>query len=122
MPVMNCLDYTKQTIASIKSKIGYDLLVVDNNSKDGTFEWLIHQQKLGALKVFTSAKNLGVARSWNLGLEFGMLTGGYKYFVILNNDLILNPKCIDEMIKALRLQKADLVSGIDNSFMFDDPF
>ena len=44
----NKLEYTKKCIESIKKYTSgnYEIIVVDNNSTDGTKEWLIEQKNI----------------------------------------------------------------------------
>lgn len=81
----NRLEFTKKTLKSIqeRTKIPYNLIVVDNNSTDGTRDFLISTEK-DYKKV--------VLLDENIGLEMA-LNEGFKYvesdiFVTTDNDCI----------------------------------
>ncbi|HBD01570.1 MAG TPA: glycosyl transferase, partial [Lachnoclostridium sp.] len=65
----NNLDYNKPCIESIRkyTKAGtYEIVVVDNNSTDGTKEWLEEQNDL---KVIFNTENVGFPKGCNQGIS-----------------------------------------------------
>ena len=83
----NQLKYTKLCIESIRKftyKNRYELIVVDNNSTDGTVSWLKEQDDI---KLILNNENYGVAKGWNQGIE---LSKG-ENILLLNNDVIATP-------------------------------
>ncbi len=83
----NQLKYTKLCIESIRKftyKNRYELIVVDNNSTDGTVSWLKEQDDI---KLILNNENYGVAKGWNQGIE---LSKG-ENILLLNNDVIVTP-------------------------------
>lgn len=89
----NLLNMTKKAIASIKSQHAYELLVVDNNSDDGTQEWL----KEKGIKFIS--KKSSVAEAQNIAMKEFLKTDS-QYFIFLNNDIVLRADYIDELIDA----------------------
>ena len=65
LPVRNGGEYVKECINSIlaQSYMGFELLVFDNNSSDGTLEWLnsIDDKRV---KVYPSATSLTIEENW----------------------------------------------------------
>lgn len=83
MLTYNALEYTKKAIASIKeyTRCGYELIVIDNKSTDGTQAWLKKQK--GIDKLVLNKTNKGVAGGRNQGIL--MSEGDYILFV--DNDI-----------------------------------
>ncbi|MGB9683276.1 MAG: glycosyltransferase, partial [bacterium] len=81
---LNNLEYTKKCIESIRKYTPepYELIVVDNGSKDGTVEYLENQPDI---KLVKNPTNVGFAMGNNMGMK---LAKG-DYVVILNNDTIV---------------------------------
>lgn len=93
MLTYNLLNMTKKAIASIRSYYDYDVFVVDNESKDGTPEWLASQGY-----DFVSKKT-SVAAAQNIALK-KFLAGDYDLFIFLNNDIVLRSDYIDKLVEA----------------------
>ncbi|MGL4108640.1 glycosyltransferase [Clostridium sp. LP20] len=87
----NNLDYTKICIDSIKRyscNEDYEIIVVDNNSTDGTVEWLRDQS---GIKYILNNENKGFPTGCNQGIEFA--EKGNDIF-LLNNDTVIMPNSI----------------------------
>jgi len=83
----------------INSTIESDVLVVDNGSTDGTFEYL---EKDGGCKfLYQSNENLGFGKANNLALQQGY-SEGYEYFLLLNQDAWIEENVIEQLM--LRMQ------------------
>lgn len=104
MLTYNNLNMTKKALASIRSFHNYDIFVVDNESDDGTPEWL---QKSGY--DFVSKKS-GVGEAQNIAIK-KTLEGDYAYLLLLNNDIVLRGDYIDEIIKAQQRTGGFAVAG-----------
>ena len=95
----NNLGYTKTCIESVReyTKGDYEIVVVDNGSKDGMPEWLEGERTKGRIqKLFLSPVNLGVPAGWNKGLE--MAGSDRDYYVVLNNDVFVTPGWLEKLI------------------------
>lgn len=93
----NRLDYTKQCIESIRKftkKNSYEIIIVDNNSVDGTIEWLKQQHDITTI---LNNENLG----FPAGCNQGMKTAKGDNILLLNNDTIVTPGWLDNMIACL---------------------
>lgn len=90
----NQLEYTKLCIESIQknTKQDYELILIDNGSQDGTSDYFKSIEKA---KVIINSENLGVAKGWNQGLRVS--TG--EYLCILNNDTIVPPFWLENMVR-----------------------
>ncbi|MEO5947605.1 MAG: glycosyltransferase [Chitinophagaceae bacterium] len=103
LPVRNGGEYVKECVNSIlaQSFTGFELLVLDNNSSDGTLEWLnaINDQRIN---VYPSAKSLSIEENWGriVALEKGefiTLIGHddlleNNYLEVLNGLILKNPE------------------------------
>lgn len=72
----NRLEYTVRTIISIDKNCGlpkddYEIICLDQNSIDGTKEWLVHNQKEGYYPIvpFLLSKNIGDGRGMQAGIN-----------------------------------------------------
>lgn len=89
IPVLNCLDYTKQAVEDLRSQdIPVSIAIVDNGSTDGTSEWAA--KSVDVLLSFD--ENQGVARAWNLGLKLLFEALGAEHVLVCNNDIRLRPE------------------------------
>jgi len=90
----NGLDFTKRCLDSLfKSNLpkNYEIIVVDNGSKDGTVEYLKGVPKL---KLIQNSENLGYSKAVNIGIKSSIKGSD---IVLLNNDVELIEK--DWLIK-----------------------
>jgi len=79
----------------------YEVVIVDNASKDGSFERIrkfVEERKPGNVRVkfVRSDANRGYAGGMNLGWE--AKDSEAKYVAFLNNDLILQPNSLRELV------------------------
>lgn len=77
------------------SGVSYQIIVVDNNSSDGSVEMV--KQEFPNCKLIVSKKNLGFSKGNNLGLREA--TGKYIFF--LNPDTILKTNALYGMFQVL---------------------
>ena len=99
MPVHNALAHTMRAVPSLFAQDipgGVALLVIDNDSADGSRAWL---QSLSPspptpqIQVITIRPQRGVAHAWNVALSALMTNGvpAEPYVLVVNNDVILRP-------------------------------
>ena len=85
--VKNCL----KNILSLNLELEYEIIVVDNNSKDNCLEMV--SKEFPNVKAVESRKNLGYAAGNNLGIK----KAKGKYVLIFNPDITVLPGSIEEM-------------------------
>ncbi|MPM23742.1 hypothetical protein SDC9_70216 [bioreactor metagenome] len=93
----NKLEYSQKCIESIRQYTdanSYELIVVDNNSTDETVAWLKKQKDI---KAIYNDKNLGFPKGCNQGIE--VATG--ENILLLNNDIIVTRRWLDNLISCL---------------------
>ena len=89
--INSVIDNTKGT--------NYEIIVVDNGSKDGSLERLRKlEKKHPQIKLITSKTNLGFGKANNLGAK----KAKGKYLLLLNSDTIIIGNAIPEALKTLR--------------------
>ncbi len=73
--------------------VDYEVIVVDNNSQDGSVELV--KEKFPKVKLIASDKNLGFHKGNNLGIRNS--TG--KYILISNTDIAVKDNSIDKIYR-----------------------
>lgn len=104
----NQLEYTKQFVDSVFenfSGTGLELLIIDNNSSDGTKNYLKSLQKENNVSVIFNEENLGFPAAVNQGIR----SAKGKYIIVANNDVIVTCRSIERMIE---LTESDPQIGI----------
>lgn len=108
----NTIDYIQACVESIRAFTEdgcYEIIVVDNGSKDGSVEWLQEQDDL--ICIFNE-DNVGFPKGCNQGMEISTGTE----IMLLNSDVIVTPRWHEQMIKALySSDKIGAVSCVTNS-------
>jgi GT2 family glycosyltransferase/Tfp pilus assembly protein PilF len=91
---LNKIEYTKKCIESIQKycKQAYELILVDNGSTDETFTYF---SSIPGAIVIRNDNNLGVSAGWNQGLK----KAKGDFALILNNDTILGPNTIENLVR-----------------------
>ena len=96
----NSFELTKDTLESLQQTTytNYDCIVVDNGSVDGSG----HALKLQFPNVILieSETNKGFTGGNNLGMDYA-LQHGYKYIMMLNNDVAVEPNFLEPLIARL---------------------
>jgi GT2 family glycosyltransferase len=88
----NGIKYLNNLLISLNkinnSSINYEIIIVDNNSNDGSIEFLerIKNELNMDIKIINSKINLGFAGGNNLGVD----NASGEYIVFLNNDTIVD--------------------------------
>ncbi len=109
IPVYNQLAFTLSAVASVyalKTGLTYEILIGDDASSDQTR--LLADAGLPRVRVVRHSKNVGFLLNCNIAAE--QATGAY--IVLLNNDTVVLPNWLDEMIGTL---KADPKVGLVGS-------
>jgi GT2 family glycosyltransferase len=97
MVTYNRLQFTKQAIQSLKrTACPYRLIVVDNNSNDGTQDYLNQLKNKGKIDtlIFNDV-NLGLEKALNKGLQKVQST---SYFITTDNDCIACQDWLEKLI------------------------
>ena len=97
----NNRDLNRMCLESINERTdwpNFEVIVVDNNSTDGTPEYLMEAEKTYPnVKVILNESNLGFAAANNIGLR----EAGGDYLVLLNNDTVVTRGWLSTLIRHL---------------------
>lgn len=102
----NTKEITKECLLSLKNNftkypLDHEIIVVDNDSRDGTVEFLLDlEKKEKNLHVFLSKTNLGYGKGNNLGLQ----ESKGKYILYLNSDAIVTDIDFRDLINLMETQ------------------
>lgn len=104
-------EHLRVLLPSLYSSEGLDfnqteVIVVDNGSSDGTYEWLEEQVKSFKLKVIKNA-NTGFASGNNIGIE----QSSGKYVLLLNPDTKLEKDTLKTMLDFMEASPNVGISG-----------
>ncbi|HSB65951.1 MAG TPA: glycosyltransferase family 2 protein [Anaerolineales bacterium] len=75
----------------------FNVVIVDNGSTDGSEAQI--QNHFPGMHLICNGRNLGFAGGVNVGLEYAYHQGA-KYLLLVNNDTLLDPPMLSEMVKA----------------------
>ena len=107
----NGLDYTKKCVESIQkntTNVNYRFIFVDNNSTDGTQDYL---KEIPNAEVISNSENLGFVKAMNQGFD----KVSSPFTVWLNNDTIVTPNWLDILINHLKNNpKAAAIGPVSN--------
>ncbi|AGY59715.1 glycosyltransferase family 2 protein [Gloeobacter kilaueensis] len=92
----------RDTLACLASLAQQDyaatsVLVIDNGSTDGSVAEIARH--FPAVQIVENGQNLGYARGNNTGIVFALMAGA-DYILLLNNDTVVAPDCVSELMKA----------------------
>jgi GT2 family glycosyltransferase/ubiquinone/menaquinone biosynthesis C-methylase UbiE len=108
IPVFGQIKYTYQCLRSLRSHrthYSFEVIVVDDKSPDDTLKVL---KDIRGIRVIKNRKNLGFIRSCNRGAK----RARGKLIVILNNDTVVRPGWLDELVNTFNcVPQAGLVGS-----------
>jgi O-antigen biosynthesis protein len=99
-----CLHSVQQAIAGMSMPA--EVFVIDNNSSDGSIEFL--QPQFPQIKFIANKENMGFGKACNLGIS---LSKG-EYILLLNPDTIVPEDCFEKCISYLENNEAVGALGI----------
>ena len=90
------IDFIPDCMSSLKSDLAnrvHEIIIVDNNSDDGTREYL--EKNYPDIKLIVNPSNFGFARAVNQGIE----AAKFDNYWILNQDIRVCPGCLDRLFE-----------------------
>ncbi len=84
----------------------FELIIIDDNSSDGTFE-VLNKIKKKNFRYFIRKRNRDLSKSCVLGFN----KAKYKNILVMDGDLQHQPKDIKKLLKVFQLKKAHIVIG-----------
>ncbi|GBE02291.1 galactofuranosyl transferase GlfT2 [bacterium BMS3Abin08] len=107
----NKKDYVVNLLESL-GELDYDncdVVVVDNASIDGTADSI--RESFPHVKVIENAENTGGSGGFNTGLSYAFGQDGYKYYYLLDNDVVVSKNSLSELVKVLESDEGIAVAG-----------
>ena len=106
----NGKEYNEECIKSIfeSSYKNLEVIVVDNDSKDGSPE-LLREQFGDKINLIMAEENLGFSGANNIGIKKA-LEDGCDYVVLLNNDTLIDKDLIYNMLNASKEENDAVIS------------
>jgi GT2 family glycosyltransferase/glycosyltransferase involved in cell wall biosynthesis len=119
IPVLNKLEFTRQCLDRIwrntGSEIAYEVIIVDNASSDQTPDWFANVTTFPRpLRYVRNMHNEGFAKANNAGAR---LSRG-AHLLFLNNDTLVQPGWLSEMLGVVRSDRSTGVVGIKQLFPY----
>ena len=110
----NNLSLTKACIDSIYSKSQYpnfELIIIDNNSQDGTKKYLAEiSAKYNNIRLVLNDDNKGFGPANNQGIK----VANGSYIILLNNDTVVTPGWITRLLRYLKNKDIGMVGPVTN--------
>jgi GT2 family glycosyltransferase len=93
----NAKEIVRECIKSVKESIHpiHEVIVVDNGSTDGSAAMI--KREFDNVVVLENAANFGAPKGRNIGISRAMQQN-VKYIYTLDNDLIIDPRAISELV------------------------
>lgn len=117
IPVFNDLSAIKKTVGALRKqtylKNKYEIIIIDNGSTDGTYEWLSKQKDLTLLKEINYKGSPYSAR--NRGIEVAKS----EIIALLDSTCVPCENWVEEGLKYFKENLCDLFSG-DVKFNFEN--
>jgi GT2 family glycosyltransferase/glycosyltransferase involved in cell wall biosynthesis len=118
IPVFNKLAFTRQCLDRIwrntSDAVPYEVIVVDNGSSDGTRQHFETGVLPPGLRYHRNDTNLGFAKGNNIGAR---LAGG-RSLLFLNNDTLVQPKWLEDMVGVANADPTVGIVGIKQLFPY----
>ena len=110
IPVLNEVKNIKPIVNKLKKNNKFDILFIDDNSKDGTVQNILKEKKkYKRIFLIKRPKKLGIGSAHKDGLKWGYKKK-YSIIVTMDCDGTHDPFYINKMVKLLVSKKIDLVS------------
>ena len=105
IPVFNQLHYTRQCLDSLNRAGVADgqIIIVNNASTDGTAEFLANRPQI---RTINNPENRGCGFAWTQGAKLS----GMTWTIVMNNDVLVPPGCIEGLISFAEEKNFDIVS------------
>lgn len=99
--VKDALYYVKKCLKSLKTYTdNYELIIVDNDSKEKTKKYLKSIDWLD-FTLITNKENKGVSYGWNQAIKIAK----YDYVCLLNSDTMLSPNWLGKLMRGFNFHK-----------------
>jgi len=108
----NNLRTTKDFISLLykNTSLKFNLLLFDNNSTDGTQEYLSQiYKKYKNISLFLKKQNIGIIQGRNEAYKCAVDLYNFQYVIFLDNDQMVKKDWLKNHIEMIKSQEADLI-------------
>ena len=117
----NGLEDTIECLESLKKITypNYEVILVDNGSR-GNDAQVLQEKFSDYIRLIKNDKNYGYAKGNNIGIRHALSNSQPDYILLLNNDTVVDPEFLTEMVK---LAEADHAIGLGGAriYSYDRP-
>lgn len=106
-------------LANINQSFKHDILIVDNNSTDGTREF-INSYINNNVKYVNTGKNLGGAGGFNFGIKYAIKNFDYKYIWLMDDDTIPKEDALQNLYNAATQELKDNFGFLASKVLWKD--
>lgn len=117
----NGLEDTTECLESLEKITypNYQLIVVDNGSKGNDAD-VLRERFGGYIHIIANDKNYGFTGGNNIGIRYILNNSEPDYFLLLNNDTVVDPEFLTEMVKVAESSPSIGMAG-PKTYFYDDP-
>ncbi|MEM2608803.1 MAG: glycosyltransferase, partial [Thermoproteota archaeon] len=94
--IAEAIKKVEKTVSALTSE--YEIIVIDDGSRDGTYLKMIEYAKNPRIKVYRHPVNLGKGAA----IKTGAMNATMKYTVFLDADMEIDPQDLRSLVEALR--------------------
>ncbi len=117
IPVFNGLEYTQKSLKSLEKQISIlprdkskiHIVVVDDGSSDGTYEWV--KSNHPEVHILQGNGNLWWSGGVNKGMEYALEHLKTEYILWWNNDILPDDNYLKNLLQVIGKQPEDVVIG-----------
>lgn len=111
IPNYNGIKYIDNCIKSLykQTYLEFDIIVVDNNSNDGSKELILSNHP--KVNLISLEENYGFSKAVNIGIK----KSSSDYVILLNNDTEADENFVEELVKAI--EKSDKIFSVSSKML-----
>jgi GT2 family glycosyltransferase len=117
----NGLEDTVECLESLKKITypDYEVIVVDNGS-EGNDVQVLKKRFADYIYLIENDRNYGFAVGANIGIRYALNNSHPDYFLLLNNDTVVAPDFLNEMVKVVESDSLIGIAGCKN-YLYSHP-
>ena len=114
--IAEAIEKVEKTVSALTDK--YEIIVVDDGSKDGTYLRMLQYAKKPRIRVYRHPVNLGKGAA----IKTGAMNATMEYTVFLDADMDIDPKGLRSLVEALRSNDLVVCSKRHPGSVYRAPF
>ena len=110
IPIRNSIKTIENCLKSIynqKTSLSYEVIIVDNGSTDGSFQWLSSFCKNNEDFTLIKEENQGASYARNKGINFAKA----EYIAFIDSDVVLDNRWLEEIYFYTKKENLDCAQG-----------